>query len=209
MRGVSALATTLMATLLLAALAGCGASRASGHTSAGTPTATPAPPTVTPGPPTPTPTALEQRLTALVQPAVGALAYDVTVRFDQANAIASVTATVNQQSTIPATQELVKTVCFRAFAALWSSGQTFKEVSIAVLGLFQGDFGDHTLQVYGSADVTAQTAARLKWASLTPDSAWSAYTDVFLASSYAAGQYWGLPTPTPFGAIDTPSRLAA
>jgi hypothetical protein len=104
---------------------------------------------------------------------------------------------VDQLSTICVTQELVKTVAFRAYKALWTSGQSFKDVQVAVLGPFQDDFGNHVLQAYGSADVTAQTAAKLNWGSLTPDTAWNAYTNVFLAVSYAAAQYWGLPTPTP------------
>jgi hypothetical protein len=161
---------------------------------------TAAPPTPTAGPPTPTPTALERQLDALVQPAIGTLAQNVSVAFDQASETATVTATVKQCSDIPTTQELVKTVAFRALKALWTGGEAFKDISVAVLGPFQDDFGNHTLQAYGSADVTAQTAAKLNWASLTPDTAWNAYTTVFLAPSYAAGQYWNLPTPTPFGA---------
>jgi hypothetical protein len=189
--------TTLM--LLCGLLCGCGAATGSGRTGAGTPTSTAAPPTPTAGPPTPTPTALEQQLDALVQPAIGNLAYDTSVRFDQASSTATVTATVKQCSDIPTTQELVKTVAFRALKALWTSSEAFKDVSMGVLGPFQDDFGNHTLQAYGSADVTAQTAAKLNWASLSPDTAWSAYTNVFLAPSYAAGQYWNLPTPTPPG----------
>lgn len=209
MRYVSAAAAMVVAMLLLPTLSGCGAATRSGHTGAGTPTATSAPPTATAGPPTPTPTVMEQRLDALVQPAIGTLAHDVFVRFDPVTEAASVTATVNPGPDTPTTQELVKTVAFRALKALWTSGVASKDVSVAVLGPFQDDFGNQILQAYGSADVTAQTAAKLNWASLTPDTAWNAYTAVFLAPSYAAGQYWGLPTPTPYGAIDTPARLAA
>jgi hypothetical protein len=175
----------------------------------GTPTATAVPSTATAGTPTPTPTAAEQRLDARVQPTIGSLAYDVSVRYDPASNSPFVTATVSPGPNVPTTQELVKTVCFLAFKALWTSGETFKDVSVAVLGPFQDDFGDHVLQAYGSADVTAQTAAKLHWASLTPDTAWNAYTNVFLAPSYAAGQYWGLPTPTPFGAIEPHESLTA
>lgn len=182
-----------------AALAGCGSGTVSGRVSVRTPTATSAPPTATVGTPTATPTAMEARLDALVQPAVGSLASNVSVHYDTSGEAASVTATVKQCADVSTTQELVKTVAFRALKVLWTGGVAFKDVAAAVLGPFQDDFGNQLLQAYGSADVTAQTAATLKWGSLTPDSAWDAYTNVFLAPSYASGQYWGLPTPTPQG----------
>jgi hypothetical protein len=189
----------LIVALLSSMLAGCGAATSSARAN-GTPTATTAAsPTATAGPPTPTPTAMEQRLDTLVEPAVGALASDVFVRFDASTSTATVTATVKQCTDIPTTQELVKTVAFREMKALWTSGEAFKDVSVAVLGLFQDDFGNHALQAYGSADVTAKTAATLNWKLLSPDTAWNAYTYVFLAASYASGQYWDLPTPTPAG----------
>jgi hypothetical protein len=197
MRRASTIGTTLIALIALTLLAGCGASTGSGRTGGGTPTVTAVPPTPTATPPTPTPTVLEQHLEALVRPAIGTLAHDVTVSFDQASETATVTATVDQGPDVPTTQERVKTVCFRALEALWTSGESFKDVSVAVLGPVQDDYGSHIIAAYGSADVTAQTAAKLNWAGLTPDTAWNAYTAVFLAPSYAAGQYWGLPTPTP------------
>jgi hypothetical protein len=201
---------TVVASIALAALvamSGCALISGRSGMSSGTATTTAVLPTATTGTPTPTPTAAEQRLDALVQPAIGPLAYNVSVRYDPASNSPFVTATVSPGPDVPTTQKLVKTVCFLAFKALWTSGEAFKDVSVAVLGPFQDDWGDHVLQAYGSADVTAQTAAKLRWASLTPETAWNAYTNVFLAPSYAAGQYWGLPTPTPFGAIKTHSRL--
>jgi hypothetical protein len=206
---VLVLAPVLALVLALMLLTSC-AAPASGQTGAATPTATfPPLPTDTPSPPTPTPTAKEQQLEALVQPAIGTLAHDVSVRYDEPTQTVAVSAVVNQGPDVPTTQELVKTVTFLAYKALWTSGQPFKDVTVAVLGPFRGDYGDVTLQAYGSADVTAQTAAKLHWSALTPDTAWNAYTAVFLATSYGAAQYWGLPTPTPYGAIDPRAAYAA
>ena len=200
MRRDDTIRTLFVALTLLMLLTGCGAATGSGRTGSGTSAKTAPSPTPTAGPPTPTPTAQERQLDALVHPAVGSLAVSVSVSFDQAGDTTAVTATVKQCSDVATTQELVKTVAFRALKALWTSGMSFKDMSMAVLGPFQDDFGNHTLQAYGSADVTAQTAAKLNWASLSPDTAWNAYTNVFLAVSYASGQYWGLATPTPLGA---------
>jgi hypothetical protein len=205
MRRQSTIITGLLTALMLAALVGCGAATGSGRAS-GTATSAPVAPTSTPTPPTPTPTALEQRLDAIVQPAIGTLAHNVFVTFDPTKDAATITATVDRgpNEPVPVTQEHVKTVCFQALRALWTAGETVKDVDVGVLGLVQDDFGNHILAAYGSADVTAPTAATLHWASLTPDTAWNAYTYVFLAPSYAAGQYWGLPTPTPYPTVRMP-----
>ena len=208
MRRHRAVPTAIIAALVLALLAGCGAGAGLGSMHTGTPTATAAPPTATVGTPTPTPTALEQRLEALVQPAIAPLAFDMSVRFDSVTNAPFVRATVNPGPTVPTTQELVKTVCFLALQALWTSGEKFNDVSVAVFGPFQDDFGNHVIQTYASAEVNAQTAAKLNWAQLTPETAWNDYTNVFLAPSYAAGQYWGLPTPTPFSTGDVRTHLA-
>ena len=198
MRRASTIAMSLLAALTLAALVGCGAG--TGRTGASTPIVVPPVPTFTPGPPTPTPTAFELHLAAIAQPAIGTLATNVTATFNPTTSAATIIATVSPDPsmTVPAVQELVKTVCFVGLKALWTSGAAVKDVDVGVLGPFQDDFGNHILSTYASADVTAKTAATLHWASLTPDTAWNAYTYVFLAPTYAAGQYWGRPTPTPY-----------
>ena len=144
----SAIVACLLTTLMLAALVGCGGTTGSGSAGGGTPSAT-APAS---GTPTPTPTAFERQLGAIVQPAIGSLARNVSVMFVPATGAATVLTSIDRGANVPATQELVKTVCSRALKALWTSGVAVNDVDVGVLGPFQDDYGNIVMSAYGSAD---------------------------------------------------------
>lgn len=149
----------------------------------------PAIPTYTPRPPTPTPTARELALAALERQALGKLVEDVQVTYDVGTRSVQVNTTVggsvpNDDSTIAAAQEQVKTICFRAQAAMWNSGTSFSQVAITVAGPILDQYAQATNGAYGAAVLTAATVKRFTWNSLTPDTAWGMYDNVFLRPDY-------------------------
>ena len=183
-RGQHALLLVALATVLsLAALGGCASTTSTEARATATPTA-------------------QQRFAALARNAIGGRADTVTATYDAQTGVLQVLATIGgaiarAPSDIAASQERVKALCFVAQRALWTSGPTFTEVKITVLGPLLDDYFDQITDWYGVADLTARTAAKLDWGTLTADSAWSAYDNVSLRTAYAPFQDWGAPTPTP------------
>lgn len=167
---------TLVAVLiLLGLLAGCGSAPGATGSPVRTPTATPT---------------AEQRVAALAQRAANDRALQsVSATFDagsgpsggQTDAGMAVTLTATLAGPVPATdaevaaQERVKTLSFRMERALWTSGMRLREVKVLVNGPIYDDYADLTTGPYGAADLSAATATRLDWPTLTPDTAWSVY----------------------------------
>ncbi len=184
-------AMMLAALLALVAAIGCAPASRSGGTSSGTPTAT-STATATPGPPTPTPTAQERIFITLVQQAVGNLAQDVGATYSAADGTATVTvvgpwsAPPVTDSDVSAAHEQVKTICFRAQKALWTStsGIRLRQVTITVIGPIIDQYAERVPGAYGAAVLTAATAAQFHWDSLSPDGAWQEYDNVYLRPDY-------------------------
>jgi hypothetical protein len=87
---------------------------------------------------TATPTA-QQRFAVLARSAIGGRADTVTATYDAQTDVLQVMATIGgaiarSPSDIAASQERVKALCFVAQRALWTSGPTFTEVKVTVLG---------------------------------------------------------------------------
>lgn len=167
----------LMALAALVLLVGCAPTPAS-RGAAGTPTA--AVPTATP--------TTQQRITALARQAIGGSAQSVEVTFGAGDRAVTVAATVGgtvpgTQEEINASQERVKALCFRVEQALWTSGMPLNEVVVTVVGPIYDDYADLTTGAYGAVDLKAATAAKLTWASLSPDAAWDVY-QVWLRPAY-------------------------
>ena len=184
----------LVALAMLAALvvaAGCAAAPESGGQAGAHPaaTATPGLPTATAGPPTPTPTAQERLFTSLAQQAIGDPSVSVQATYDAA--ARSVTVTTTLGGTVPNTppdiaiaQERVKTVCFRAQEALWTSGTALSKVTVTVSGPILDQYAEAMTAAYGAAVMSTATAKRFTWSSLTPDAAWEKYDNVYLRPDY-------------------------
>jgi hypothetical protein len=120
----------------------------------------------------------------LARQAIGRLALRVATAYDAGADSVRVSATVGWGSDIATSQEQVKTICLRAQAALWTSGFAPRQVTVLVLGPVYDDYGDATTDTYGTALLTASTAARFDWRGVNPDSAWEAYDVVFLRPTY-------------------------
>lgn len=157
---------------LVALLAGCGS-----------------PATHTAPPPSPMPTASDP-VSALVQRALGSLARQVTTTSSAADQSVTVTVT-GPWSKVPAAdadvsaaQEQVKSICFQAQRALWTSGMSLRLATVTVLGPALDAYADLTIQPYGTAVLTAATAAKLEWSSLGTDAAWERYDNEWLRPSY-------------------------
>lgn len=185
--------TLIAAILALTALvgtAGCAASSTPGAAAgAPSPTVPHALATSTPGPGTPTATAQERLFASTVTQAIGSLAQDMLVTYDAGHQSVTVAVTVggivpNTDAAIGAAQEQVKTICFRAQHALWTSGTAFRQVTITVTGPILDQYADLTTGAYGAAVLTAATVGNFAWASLTPDLAWGKYDNVFLRPAY-------------------------
>ena len=135
--------------------------------------------------PTPaaTPTT-DQRIIMLVHRATGKKAADGTIAYDATAESVNVIATVATFSSVTAGQEIVKVLCFQIQEALWTSGIPLKQVNVTVEGPVYDIYGDLSISGYGGALVSAGTAAKLAWASLSPDSAWSDYDAMWLSPTY-------------------------
>ncbi len=144
----------------------------------------------------------ERLISSLAQQAIGSLAQRVEATYRVGDETAQVTATVaglvpRTPADISAAQERVKIMCFRAQEALWTSanGIPLHEVTVTVLGPVIDDYGDKMTAAYGAAVLTAATAARFHWDSLSPDTAWEDYDNVYLAVRFAPNQIYGV-TPS-------------
>jgi hypothetical protein len=147
-----------------------------------------------------TPSTISGRLAALVDGAVAGLVQGATTIYHADVRSVQVDATVGRQADTGAAQQRAETICFRAQRALWTSGIALSEVNVVVLGPEQGDFGDVVTGAYGAADLKAATAAHLDWSALAPQTAWTHYDGVFLLTSLAPNQNYGVQpgaTPTP------------
>lgn len=135
--------------------------------------------------PTATPTAA-QHLTTLTQRAIGNQARHVEATYDAEKRMATITITVaGPGATDVATeQERVKAICFQTQKALWTSGMSFDEVLVLVLGPVLDQYAEMSIQAYGTANLTAANATKLNWSSLNPDAAWASYDNVWLRLSY-------------------------
>lgn len=149
--------------------------------------------------PTPTPTA-QQRIAALAQQAIGGNVHvEATLGTGSAGTPGptpgagddgAVTVTVTLAGPVPGTdaeisasQERVKTICFQAERALWTAALPLSDVTVTVVGPIYDDYADLTSGPYGAAVLKADTAAKLDWVSLSPDTAWDVY-GVFLRAAY-------------------------
>ena len=168
---------------VLAAFAGCAPTAASG--ASGTLSAAQSPMA--------TPTA-EQRLAVLAQRAAGdtsvqsiAPTVDAGSASGTGNAVALAATLAGPvpatQAEIAASQERVKSICFRMEQAVWTSGMSLSEVKVEVIGPIYDDYADLTTGAYGAADLKAGTASTLDWTRLTPDTAWGTY-GVWLRPAY-------------------------
>jgi len=180
-----ALVAALVAALLMGwLLAGCGVVPG-GDSRTSTPTATPL---ATPeliaaaGPAT--------QLGAHTRQAIGTLARAIDVQWDAATQTATITITIaglvpltDQQ--VAAAHALVKLLCYKANAALWSSGVTLSQVKLLVLGPMQDTYANIITDWYGVATLRASSAQRIQWASVSPDAAWNLYDQQMLRVSFS------------------------
>ncbi len=192
------LGTCLFALALLVLLAGCG--------SANTATQGIATPTATSSLPTPTPTT-EQRLTMLARQALGNGVASSEISYDASAQKLQVTGTLKGNvplttAQVNAAYTTVKTLTFQVERAAWTSGVPLKEVMVTIQGPAFDDYADLYTTWYGIADLKAEKAATLAWASLTPESAWNAYDTVVLRLRFQPAVV-GIP-PTDPSATPTP-----
>ena len=189
-RGLARLVTLAVFVVALV-VAGCGGVSGSGVHAERQPaaTATSELPTATVGPPTPTPTAQERLLTSLARQAIGDLAIDVRATFDAGARSVTVATTLggsvpNSPADIAAAQERVKAICFRAQQALWTSRTTLSSVTVTVSGPILDQYADAITGAYGAAVLSANSAKRVTWDTLAPDTAWDQYDNVFLRPDF-------------------------
>ncbi|HEX9057174.1 MAG TPA: hypothetical protein VF818_06525 [Ktedonobacterales bacterium] len=180
--------------LVIAALlsTGCGSSPGTGRTSSETPqpTKTGLLPTFTPNPLTPTATSEEQHLDTLVWQSIGSGPQQIQTTYDRAAGLVNVAiayggSVPTKPEDVAAAQERVKTDCFEAMRVLWTSAAVpFAQANVTVLGPVIDQYADITSQAYGGAYLKAATATRITWSALTPDTAWTAYDNVYLRPDY-------------------------
>lgn len=149
-------------------------------TATATPLATPAL-VAAPGPAT--------QLGERTRQAIGTLARKVEVTYDAPARTATVTITISgvvplTDQQVAAAHELVKLLCYKAGAALWSSGVALSQVTLLALGPMQDTYANIITDWYGVAVITASSAQRIPWASLKPDAAWNLYDQRMLRVSF-------------------------
>jgi hypothetical protein len=163
-------------------------------------------PTATPGLPTPTPTT-QQRPIILARQALGSGVASSDVTYDANAQKLQVTGTLKGNvplttAQVNAAYMTVKTLSFQVERAEWTSSIPLKEVMVTIQGPAFDDYADLYTTWYGIADLKAEKAAHLSWASLTPESAWDAYDTVVLRLRFQPAVI-GIPptdpsmTPTP------------
>ncbi len=177
-----------MTLALFLALAGCASTTANSGASNAAPSATATTATTAPSATFTTPTTSEL-LSANARGAVGAAATSVAVAYDTSAEKATVTITIagdvpDTDAKIAVAYARVKTLCFQEENALWTSGQPLRQVTVVILGPTQDEYDNTVNQWYGIAVVGGETAHRFSWANVTPESAWSAYDQTFLRSSF-------------------------
>lgn len=172
-----------LALLMGALLVGCAPSAvAASHatTATATPLATPAL-VAAPG--------AAMQLGERTRQAIGTLARKVEVTYDAAGRTATVSITISgvvplSDQQVAAAHELVKLLCYKAGAALWSSGVALSQVTLLTLGPMQDTYANIITDWYGVAVITASSAQRIQWASLSPDAAWNLYDQRMLRVSF-------------------------
>lgn len=191
---------TMLTVVMLLALAALTACASSGRPSA---SASSGPTLITSCPPAAS-SAAKDRLSHVACLAVVKLAGNVTTTYDAQHQTVQVEVTFigtrvpRSDQQIGATQEAVKTICFRTQRALWTSGIALTQVTVMVQGPILGDFFDVQTDWYGGSRVTSQTAAALDWQSLGDDGAWARYDQVWLRTAFAPNQYYSsTPRATP------------
>ncbi len=176
--------------LLLAALVGSlvlgGCATATGVVASptkATSTATATPPTAgaTSGP--------AGSLAARVRQALGGQATQVTATYDAQKRMATITIIVgdtlpNTDAKVAAAYAQIKIICYQTFRAAWASGIALREATALVEGPIQDEYANIITDWYGVAVIESTTAQRLDWANESPDSAWNAYSQHMLRSSF-------------------------
>ncbi len=181
-------ALMVIASALLGVLTGCAsASPSSVRQASATATSSPTAPTTTEG-----------RLTLRVRQAEGVAAQKVALAYDQATATVDATVTLvwtpTWKTEFAKAQTVAKVACYKAQAALWTSGVALSKVSVTVLGQALDDYGEIITGAYAVATMTSAHASAMQWATTSPDAAWSRYDEVFLRPLY--GSDWMYPHPT-------------
>ncbi len=154
--------------------------------------------------PTPTPATPAARLSARVQQILQGIETSSTVRYDATQRTAEVMITLTDGvvprsvAEIARVQERVKSLCFQAQHALWTSGTPLLTVTASVLGPMFDDYADLIIRGYGGAILSSESAEQFAWASLDADSAWGRYDQTWLSSEFFPNeQFWPQPTATP------------
>ena len=187
----------LLALVLLAALGACASGSGSGKAGSTSPALITSCPAAAFSAPS-------DRLAHLACLAVRGLVARIETTYDPHQQTAQITATfvgtrvprTDQQ--IAAAQEAVKSVCFRAQQAAWSSGVTLRQVTVTIQGPILDDFFNVLTDWYGGSRLTARTAAGLEWQSAGADGAWGRYDQVWLRTAFAPNQYYSAsPAATP------------
>lgn len=195
-RCATALPIALVAFTLAALLAGC-ASSSVAHTA--TPTATSHMLVCPAAPATANAQAqLDHVVCEALLPLAGHIARVVTT-YDAQKQSALVVVTFSDtlpqtKAQIAAAHERVKSVCFLAQRALWTTppaGVALSGATVNTQGVTLDDYADSVIGGYGEAMLTAATSAHFAWPTLTPDSAWSHYDQAMLTPDY--GHIYGEP----------------
>jgi hypothetical protein len=152
---------------------------------------------------TPTAATPQGRLSARVHQALlgsGAsseVTYDSSVRSTEVVMTLSNYMVPSTPAAVVRTQELVKTLCFKAQQATWTSEEPLTKVTASVKGPQYDDYADVIVQGYGGAILSSAVATHLEWARLTADAAWNRYDQTWFSSEFRPfQQYWETPTAT-------------
>jgi hypothetical protein len=141
------------------------------------------------GPPTPTPTT-EQRLAALARhAATGPNVQHVDTTYSAQDGTVTVTVTLGgsvpvADADVSAMQQRVMSMCFQTQKALWTSGILLHSVTVTIVGPVRDLYGERAMQAYAAAVLTAAIAAKFDWGTLSADTAWGQYDNVFLRPVY-------------------------
>lgn len=146
------------------------------HMPTATPMATPSDPT-------------GQALLKTARGAVGSAASSVGITYDRSAESLSVTVTISgdlplTETQIAAAHTRIKTLCLQEMSGLWSSGLPLRQATVVILGPTKDEYNAIINQLYGYAVVNESTARRVSWASVTPESAWSAYDQSYLRPEF-------------------------
>lgn len=144
------------------------------------------------------PTTTEGKLALRVRQAEGVAAQTVALTYDQTTTTVDVTVTLvwtpSWKTEFAKAQTVAKVACYKAQAALWTSGVSLSKVSVTILGQALDDYGEVITGAYAAATMTSAHASAMQWATTSPDAAWSSYDVVFLRPLY--GSDWMYPHPT-------------